>query len=215
LSERQQGEQARGFVGLESLASTISPEPTFVAAPSASGDGSKPGGEPSASKSLTPLDQVREKPGFWTGSRKTWAVVIAGAGILAYLNFSPQSPSYSNANYAPASTNRPAPPPTPPTWPSGSPAPMKVPPAGRDQALSLSEIKYCLAERIRIEGTQAIIDRSRDAHIRNFNSRVDDYNARCASYRYRPSDMTLARSEVDAMRASLQSQVAEQVRAWR
>ena len=92
---------------------------------------------------------------------------------------------------------------------------MKVPPVGETQPLSLGEIKYCLAERIRIERMQIIIDRTRDTHIRNFNSRVDDYNARCASYRYRQSDMTVARSEVEAMLPTLQLQAAEQVGGWR
>ncbi len=209
MSEMTQ-ESPRGFASLAALASTISADPTIAprAAPSAEPI-AKPS-DPGPSKSLSHQSNVPAGPGFWTGSRKTWAVIIAGICVVAYLNSGPQS-----SNYAPTPASRPTTPASPPPTPSRNTEPMRAPPIGENQALSLGEIKYCLTERIRIEGMQAIMDRSRDAHIRNFNFRVDDYNARCASYRYRQLDMTTARSEVDAMRPTLQTQVAEQVRAWR
>lgn len=92
---------------------------------------------------------------------------------------------------------------------------MKVPTTTANQVLSQGEIKYCLAEKARLDAMQGIIDQRRQAHITNFNFRVDDYNARCTSYRYRQADMNLARTEIEGMRSSLQVQASEQVRAWR
>ena len=92
---------------------------------------------------------------------------------------------------------------------------MKVPAGGANQVFSQGEIKYCLAERVRLEAMQGMLDKTRDAHITNFNFRVDDFNSRCSNYRYRETDMALARSEIDAMRGSLRTHAFEQVREWR
>lgn len=203
-------EPPRGFAGLAALASTISPEPTLEPRLAPSAETVAKPSDTAPSKSWSPKSDTPAGPGFWTGSRKTWAVVIAaGICVVVYLNSGPQS-----SNYAPRPASKPTAPANPLPTSARTSEPMKIPPVGETQPLSLGEIKYCLAERIRIERMQTIIDRTRDTHIRNFNSRVDNYNARCASYRYRQSDMTVARSEVEAMLPTLQSQAAEQVGGW-
>ncbi len=203
---------ARGFSGLTALASTISAEPVIMPP--------QPLQPPIAAARQENVPFVPEvrKPGFWTGSRKMWAVVIAGICVVAYVNSTPSTPTYSGAGYAPSqSTNR-TPSPAPQTLQAprtSSPSePMKVPIATPDQVLSQGEIKYCLAERARLEAMKLIIDERRQTHITNFNYRVGDYNARCSSYRYRQADMNSAQAEIEAMRGSLQTQAAEQVRAW-
>ncbi len=203
---------ALGFSGLTALASTISEEP-IIRPP-------QPVRPPAAARQENaPFVPEVQKPSFWTNSRKAWAAVIAGICVIAYFNSDPSTPTYSGAGYTHSpSTNR-----TPSSVPqtqqvgpiSSPPEPMKVPSASPDQALSQAEIKYCLAERIRLEAMRSIIDSSRQAHTTNFNYRVGDYNARCSSYRYLQTDMNIARAETEAMRGSLQLQAAEQVRAWR
>lgn len=90
-----------------------------------------------------------------------------------------------------------------------------VPPAAAGQTLSQGQIKYCLAEKIRIDAMEGMINQSRQAHIKNFNIRVDDYNARCRSYRYWQADMNLAQTEIEAIRNILRSQASDLVQNWR
>lgn len=208
-----QSAAAKGFAGLTHLASTLSAEPAVKPAPLS------PHSDPITVKSdEEPVVLDAPKPRFWIRNRVMWAAIIWGICVIAYFNSSASRPSYSGMKYAPPSTSA-----TRPSTPSASPAPspselsqpMKPPNAGANQILSQGEIKYCLAERVRLEAMNGVLDDTRSAHITNFNVRVDDFNSRCANYRYREADMTRARSEIDGMRAMLRSQAIEQVRGWR
>lgn len=207
----QQSAAAKGFAGLALLASTLSVEPVAKPAP--------PPPTPIRVRSEdAPFVPDIPKPVFWTGSRKTWAVIIGGICVIVYFNSNASRPSYSGANYTPPSTpvTRPSTlPPNPASSPSGFSEPLKIPAGGPNQILSQGEIKYCLAERVRLEAMQGMLDNTQDAHITNFNFRVDDFNSRCSNYRYREADMVRARSEIDGMRGTLRTQAIEQVRGWR
>lgn len=201
---RQIDDESRmGFDGLSTLASTISADPVIVRNPAA--NKSKVSSEPSTSHQSAP-----KGPGFWTGSRKTWALLIAGVCMVGYFNSGPQHSTYlPRPASTPISPANPSPAPTPNT------VPMTAPPIGDNRILSVGEIKYCLAERVRLETMKAIIDGTRDIEIRNFNLRIDDFNSRCGNYRYRQSDMATATAEVEAIRSTLRSQTNAQVNAWR
>lgn len=191
----------RGFAGLTALASTISAESTTAPEPVSVAPHSDPG------PTKVVLHQGRSTgPGFWTGSRKTRVVLIAGICVAAYLSLRPQSPPYASDPILSAN---------PRETPARSSASMKIPPVGNDMVFSVAEIRYCLAEVIRLDHIDANTDSKREVHVRNSNLRIDDYNSRCARYRHRASDMTVAKADVEAMRAALQSEAAEQMRAWR
>lgn len=209
----QQSAAAKGFAGLTHLASRLSAEPAIRLAPAPQRTDPirvRPEDEPFVPDS--------QKPGFWTGSRKTWAVVIGGICLIALFNSNASKQSYSGTNYAPPSTpatrpSTPQPAPAPSRPPSSEP--MKIPTGGANQILSQGEIKYCLAGNIRLEAMREVIDNTRDVHITNFNFHVQEFNSRCSSYQYRQSDMISARSEIDDMRAALKAHAIEQVRGWR
>ncbi|MFC5420164.1 hypothetical protein ACFPOB_11405 [Bosea eneae] len=208
----QQSAAAKGFAGLTYLASTLSAEPIVKPAPI------PPRTDPIR---VRPEDEPfvpdAQKPGFWTGSRKTWAVVIAGICLIAFFNSNASKQSYSGANYAPPSTpaTRPSnPPPRPAPAPTQTSEPMKIPTGGLNQTLSQGEIKYCLAGKIRIEAMREILDNTSDNHITNFNFHVREFNSRCSNYQYRQSDMIRAQTEIEDMRAALRAHAVEQVRGW-
>lgn len=90
------------------------------------------------------------------------------------------------------------------------------PPIGSNNLLSASQIRWCMREDIRLEAKRNVIET--DEGINEFNSEVFDFNARCRSYRYRPSDQLQARKDVEEKRLSfendsiLEAQLQEQRR---
>src|SRR3546814_1009207 len=65
------------------------------------------------------------------------------------------------------------------------------PPVGQNLVLSSEQIRYCLAEDIRMDGAKSAINNYSDYDVDRFNAMVADYNSRCGSFRYRSG----ARSE--------------------
>lgn len=80
-----------------------------------------------------------------------------------------------------------------------------MPPVGTNQTLSRAEIRYCIAEEIRLQGAQGAIDRRKGDDIRRFNAMVDDYNSRCSSFRYRSGMLETARRDVEPNRDRLRA----------
>jgi hypothetical protein len=89
-----------------------------------------------------------------------------------------------------------------------SPAPSspveQLPPIGPDRVLDAAQIRYCLSEDIRLEAARNIANV--DADVERFNSMINDYNARCANYRYRRQVFESVQREVQANRASLHAE---------
>jgi len=107
--------------------------------------------------------------------------------------------------------------------PSGAPILSKtplpfdeeVPPAGADNLMfSDAEIRYCLAQIIRIEAVRPLVDRYERAQISYFNELVADYNTRCGHYRYMEGARESAQAQVEISRSTIESD-ARQAYQWR
>jgi hypothetical protein len=86
------------------------------------------------------------------------------------------------------------------------------PPVGTDIVLSDAQIRYCLSEKIRLDGAQSAVNTHRQSDVDRFNVMIDDYNSRCGSFRYRPGTLEAARAQVDAKQFQLQSEGAARFR---
>lgn len=90
------------------------------------------------------------------------------------------------------------------------------PPMGSNNLLSASQIRWCMRENIRLEAKRNVIET--EEGINEFNNEVVDFNARCGSYRYRPSDQLQARRDVEEKKLSfendsiLEAQLQEELR---
>jgi hypothetical protein len=113
---------------------------------------------------------------------------------------------------APSQATRTAPP--APLVPS-RPTPQEIPPAfkeekppvGKDHVLTRTQIQYCLAENIRLEAGQLLIHDTDDFRaVQQFNNLIDDYNSRCAAFRYQQSAMEAAKEAVERWRPAIQSE---------
>ena len=90
----------------------------------------------------------------------------------------------------------------PPTPSSTSTEPSYVRPSvARDDVLSTAEIRWCLRQDIRVETWRELARSAND--VDEFNRRVNDFNARCTSYRYRDYDMRQAREDVTRERLAI------------
>jgi hypothetical protein len=219
---------AMGFAGLASLVSTVSDPLPVIAAPS---------------RSMVPDRRpARAAPSQARSTRRSFGILL-GFALLATVRvltpvphaaptlptpmFMPQTftvPNFAPPTFAPPlpqrqpglPTARPAPSIAPPP-PLGLPSSISEvkPPPGTDLALSASQILYCLAQKIRLDVMEPIVDLTSAAQLGGFNGLVDDYNLRCLSYRYRGADMEAARRQVEALRPALATQATTQVAVWR
>lgn len=83
---------------------------------------------------------------------------------------------------------------------------------------TMPELRYCLAAKIKLEAGDARAEELKlsdpsafDRAVEPFNNAVSDYNARCGSFKYRESDLTLARDQVEARRSEFEAEGRELV----
>jgi len=80
------------------------------------------------------------------------------------------------------------------------------PPVGTDLTLGAAQIRYCLAESIRLDSAEGAISKVVQRDVDRFNSMVSDFNNRCAKYKYYRSVMDSAKAEIEPYRAAIQAE---------
>lgn len=217
-SEDDKNKNAAGFAGLSSLVSDVEIDtdaPKSVSAPPVSAKQESPGGEqksttnaphgsppqPTAQTYQAPAQPSDNSGWKWVlGIGAVIAVIwIAGSGNKNQTSPSSYSPSPSAPSYSP---------------PAATPAPSsrlseELPPVGTNNVLSSAQLRYCLAEDIRLESAKAAVNNYIDSHVDRFNGMVSDYNSRCGQFRYRKGALESARGEVERFRTELQSEGRE------
>lgn len=91
--------------------------------------------------------------------------------------------------------------------PSASNRPSEEKPAaGINLNLSTAQIRYCLAEDIRIKGAESTIDNRFESDVARFNVMVGDYNSRCGHFRYRNGTLESAKTTIEPYRAIIEAE---------
>ncbi len=85
----------------------------------------------------------------------------------------------------------------------------EIPPFGKGNMLSESQLRYCLAEIIRIEAVRPVMNRYRHDQVAFFNALIAAYNSRCAKYRYELPAMDRAKYDVETNRSRIESAAQE------
>jgi hypothetical protein len=91
----------------------------------------------------------------------------------------------------------------PPTRPTET-----MPAVGTNLVLSTAEIRYCVAEDMRMEGAKRSANDYSDSDVSRFNAMVADYNSRCGSFRYRSGALESAQRDIEPFRRHLQAEGA-------
>lgn len=81
----------------------------------------------------------------------------------------------------------------------------QMPPAGRDNVLSIPQIRWCMREKIRVGAIEGLVNSVHEGQVDAFNRRVGDYNSRCAAFRYRQGAVDLVERELESERQSVAS----------
>ena len=71
---------------------------------------------------------------------------------------------------------------------------LKMPRTGRNQLLSVAELRWCMREDIRLEVLET-------RHTARFEEAVGAYNPRCTRFKYRGNELAIARRDIDAARS--------------
>lgn len=208
--DRPKDEEKRGFGGLAGMVSDVeTPAPTMPASPTPSPEAPPvsqagpttrgQGAGPSAPSPSSPY-QPRAQQARSSSSRK-WLIGIAG--VLAFAWMMAQS---TGKKASPARSSTGPPRSAPKVASSPKPLDQTKPPPGTDLVLSTSQIRYCLAEDIRLGAAKAAVNAYADAEVDRFNAMVTDYNIRCGQYRYRQGTLEGARSDVEKHRSQLEAE---------
>jgi hypothetical protein len=89
-----------------------------------------------------------------------------------------------------------------------------LPPVGTDVVLTPQQIKYCLAEGIRLDASRKALVRPPNAVVDRFNAAIEDYNSRCSSFHYLGDSVDTEKQAVELMRDDLTRQGQKRARLW-
>ena len=210
--EEQKKGESKGFAGLSSLVSDVdtTPPPAAIPEPAASAPSTGRPAPQAAQSQPSQQHQAYQEPAQSSSSGSSggkWVLGIAAViGVLWLIGQSDKSSTSPEPAYSsPAQTTTPSY--SPPAEPQAPSSPQEsMPPVGQDLVFSTAQIRYCLAEDIRLEGAKSVINNYIDSDVDRFNSMVADYNSRCGSFRYRSGALESARRDIDPYRSQLQSE---------
>lgn len=199
--EEQKKGEGKGFAGLSSLVSDVDTTPPTAAKEESAA--SAPSTEHPAPQVAQPQPsqphqtyQEPAQPSSSGSSGGKWVMGIAAViGVLWLIGQSDKSPT------------SPAPAYSPPAEPQAPSRPQEsMPPVGQDLVFSTAQIRYCLAEDIRIEGARSALNNYIDSDVDRFNVKVADFNIRCGNFRYRSGALESARRDIEPHRVELYMQ---------
>ena len=225
--DKQRGEANKGFAGLTSLLSDVEADLNTKQTPD-SARAEQPTtvpAEPAAVKSHGPT-QNSQLPDH--GPKGTYQIPqqtggggfggkwILGFGVAALIiwglsQMGNKGASTSNSGDSPPTSTAS---PTIISPSSNTPSPhspasrlvAEMPGAGSGNVLGASQIRYCLAEDIRLTTAKQAVNEYNGTDVDRFNVMVADYNSRCSNFRYRKGALESARSEVARYRIDLESE---------
>ena len=201
--ERTERPAARvGFSGLSQLVSDVD-EVLAVTARRAAAARAKAQATPAAGEPTPRPQGYVQPPSQKSGSGKIWLYV--GGGVLALWLVS----MLSNTS-GPSTSGRPA---RTSSQPSGTGSTRtttadtwteRMPPVGQTTPFDAAQIRYCLAEDVRLEAARGVVNR--DPDVDRFNAMINDYNSRCSSYRYRKGVLEFVQSELQSRTLELRAE---------
>ena len=208
--EEPKKEEGKGFAGLSSLVSAVDmtpPPPTPKTGPAAAAPSVGQPAQPQPSQQRQTYQEPAQ-PSSDGSSVGKWVLGIAAViGVFWWIGQANKNTTTSSAPVysPPAQTATPSY--APPAEPQAPSRPQEsMPPVGQNQVLSTAQIRYCLAEDIRMDGAKSAINNYIDSDVDRFNAMVADYNSRCGSFRYRRGALESARRVIDPYRSQLQSE---------
>lgn len=211
--DKNNDNERKGFAGLSSLLSDVDTSPP-PAAQNELTNTSDASSIPTPPTSQTDQPQPKQEKAYQEtpqpssgSSGGKWVLGIAAAiGVILFIGQQSKSPISPAPTYSP-SVQSATPSYSPPAELQAPSRPQEsMPPVGQDLVFSAAQIRYCLAEDIRLEGARSALKNYIDSDLDSFNAMVADYNSRCGSYRYRSGTLESARLDIEPHRSQLQAE---------
>jgi len=216
--EQEKGDRKKGFAGLSSMVSDVDStvaQPARETKPaSRAASAPAPAERARSTDDQEPNRPVYQAPAQSSGGSSTgrWLLGIGVvAGLLWLVSQSGDKTSSPAPAFTPSSDSSSVASPSPSWQPAQSPtaAPSRPseerPPAGTNNVLTSAQLRYCVAEKIRLDAAEGAINNYNQAHVDRFNEMVADYNGRCGQFRYRSGALESARAEVERFRGALEA----------
>ena len=89
------------------------------------------------------------------------------------------------------------------------------PPYGTNKILNREQIRYCLAQGIRIDAIGEKVNNYSTSEIDKSNALVNDYNSRCATYRYRSGVQSGAQRDINKYKSTYTKEGYAILQSWR
>jgi hypothetical protein len=205
MSKEDSKGKGRGFAGLAEIAPPppsprtppLAPKPSAPPPPSPQTANSTPGPSRQPPAALPP--NTKGKTDF-----TPWVVGAIVLGVIWLFASNSSESSSRPSSYTPSDqAAAPAPSYVPP--PPAPPAAESPPPAGITYALDDSQLRYCIAQKIRVTTWEGATTADNNADIDRFNARVEDYNSRCGHFKYRRGALERVTAEVEQDRSRIES----------
>jgi hypothetical protein len=90
--------------------------------------------------------------------------------------------------------------------------PEEKPPVARGALLPEPQVRYCLAQGIRLQGAAKAVNTASAEESRRFLALADDYNPRCGDYKPAPGVTNAVKERVEARRIVLEGEGAALIR---
>lgn len=214
-ADKLKQEELRGFAGLASLVSDVAP--ALAQAEKLSRQGAPAGRDPLPPKKSEAAAPVRADTNSHRAAspeRSTaaqWLVVIGVVGGLIWLlsgtGKRDRAPALSSPTASSgAASSAPRLPEQPVVSPWDGRPEEAIPGVGTNNILSLPQIRYCVAEDIRLTAASAVVDENSELAVNRFNRMIMEYNNRCGAFRYRPGTVESARAQMEPYRAVLENE---------
>lgn len=208
LGDRPKDEEKRGFGGLADMVSDVETPAAATPASATPPPQTRPVSDaaprtvgrapaPAAPSPPAPYQRTAQQARPPNGGK--WLIGVAV--VLAVVWMIAQS---SGRKASPARASSGSPRPAPRAASAPEPLDESKPSPGSDLVLTTSQIRYCLAEDIRLGAAKGVVNAYSDADVDRFNAMVTDYNSRCGQYRYRQGTLESARSAVERHRTELE-----------
>lgn len=219
MASDDQKKDGKGFAGLSSMVSDVDSDisSSKTEASNASSD----------VKEQTPLDRPSAKEEGSSGSSgsytqppqppsggssgKKWLIGLGiFFGFIWLISNSGSKNSSTPSSYSTPPATVPSAPSPSPSLPAQPPPPVPSRPTevkpgvGTNNTLDVDQIRYCVAEKIRLDASENAVDRYSADDVDRFNSIVADFNSRCGQYRYRRGALERAQSDIEPYRSQLQ-----------
>lgn len=207
--EQEKKEANRGFAGLSSLVSDVDSalanakkETSRI---SADTSGTQPAPPKKPESDQQPQQRVWAQPSGNPSARK-WLLGIGAVIVILWL-----LSSGSGSKSTPSKTWVEPGNPLTPEQESAVIAALagnaeERPPTGTNNVLNDAQLRYCLAEDIRIGAARTVVNNYIESDVDRFNTMVVDYNSRCSQFRYRRGSLESVRSDVERFRSALEAE---------